>query len=111
MTEQQPKRTNWDALETAINDAERQWKEPVLATGLGSLVKAFILALIPLAAVYGFDIGGEKADAWVTFVVALIPLVVMARALFVIRGRVYSPATYERDVQAALYREPPKDEG
>lgn len=77
--------------------------EPVVIIGA---IGAIITAAIPLLArAFGWteDVSREVE----TLLLAIVTLGGMLITALVIRSKVYSPATHDADVDAALHREPP----
>lgn len=89
-------RTGWEAVKTAILDAERQMKEPALANSIGAVIVTALGSGLTLGATYGLDVGGEKGTQIANFIAALIPLVAITWAAFKTRANVWSQQSVNR---------------
>ena len=78
--------------------------EPARIIGL---ITTMIGAGLPLVAI---SLGWTDAltEQWQKFLVSIVPLIIIYGGFEVTRGKVISPATYKKDVDAALMEEPPR---
>jgi len=78
--------------------------EPARIIGL---LTTAIGAGLPLVAI---SLGWTDAltEQWQQFLVALVPIIIIYGGFEVTRSRVFSPSTYERDVDDALRTPPPE---
>ena len=51
----------------------------------------------------------QLAETWQQFLVALVPLLIIYGGFELTRGKVYSPKTYDADVNDALHAIPPEE--
>ena len=78
------------------------------ANRITGLITALVIAAIPLLArAFGWTEG--MAEEWEALLLAAVPFVVVLVGAEFARGKVWSQASHEKEVQDALFTQPPDD--